>query len=110
MEGRGAHGVGGDFVFHDRRAHDGTDQPPGAAGGPDADDLPGFRVKLLFQQAQQLFDGPDGIALRPDILLRQDGVAFVQDHGFGGDGPHVDAEESVLFAQGFTFFLISTMS
>ena len=102
--------MGGDFVLHDRRTHDGTDQPAGAAGGPDADDLPGFRIKLLFQQAQELLDGADGVTLRPDILLRQDGVAFIQNHGLGGDGSHVDAEESVLFAQGFTFFLISTIS
>ena len=110
MEGRGAHGVGGDFILDDGGADHGADQAAGASGRPDADDLVRGRVKLLFQEEQEVADGADRVALRPDVFLRQDGIVFIDDDGLGGDGTHVNAEERAAGIQAFTFFLISTMS
>ena len=110
MKGGRSDGVGSDLVLDNGGPDNGPHQPPGAAGGPDADNLPGPPVKLILQQPQQLPDSPDGVALCPDIFLRQDRVVLGDDDRFRGDRPYINPQECMLRAQRVTFFLISTIS
>ena len=96
IKGGGAHGVGGDLVFHHSSPDDSAHQLPGAAGGAGGHDLIALLIKLLLQQAHQLLHRADGIALGPDILAGQQLIVLINNRALCGDGPHIYTEICVF--------------
>ncbi len=71
--------MGGDLVLDYGRAHNGPYQAPRAAGRTGSHNVIAFFIKLLLQQAHQLFHRADGIALCPDVSTGKDSIIAVDD-------------------------------